>query len=199
MQSWGTRSRFDRRDSGSEPSKSGVLGLVCAAMGIDRADASGLQPLINLRMGVRVDRPGIPGVEFQTAQLRPRRHEEAALVWLEYLADASFLVGLEGADRALLQRIHESLASPRWLLTLGRRAYAPSRPVFLPDGLRDDPLEIALRSEPCPGSDTELSLILEAEGYEGVPRRDVPVGAFADRKFATRYVVTSAVSMESSV
>lgn len=199
MQSWGTRSRFDRRDGGSEPSKSGVLGLVCAALGIDRADATGLQPLIGLRMGVRVDRPGTMAVEFQTAQLRPRRQEEAALVWLEYLADASFLVGLEGADRALLQRIQEALASPRWFLCLGRRAYAPSRPVFLPDGLRDAPLEVALRNEPCRDGDGELSLILEAEGCKGSPRRDVPVGAFADRKFATRYVVQSSVLVGSSV
>jgi len=36
MQSWGTTSRFDQRDTGKEPSKSGVIGLVAAALGIDR-------------------------------------------------------------------------------------------------------------------------------------------------------------------
>jgi len=36
MQSWGTRSRFDHRDTEREPSKSGVIGLVCAAIGRDR-------------------------------------------------------------------------------------------------------------------------------------------------------------------
>ena len=36
MQSWGTTSRFDERDTQLEPSKSGVLGLVCAAIGRDR-------------------------------------------------------------------------------------------------------------------------------------------------------------------
>lgn len=36
MQSWGTTSRFDQRDTGKDPSKSGVIGLLAAAMGIDR-------------------------------------------------------------------------------------------------------------------------------------------------------------------
>ena len=36
LQSWGTTSRFDRRETDLEPSKSGVLGLVCAALGRDR-------------------------------------------------------------------------------------------------------------------------------------------------------------------
>ena len=29
MQSWGTRSRFSNRDTGLEPSRSGVIGLLC--------------------------------------------------------------------------------------------------------------------------------------------------------------------------
>ena len=36
MQSWGLESRFDQRDTGREPSKSGVLGLICAALGKPR-------------------------------------------------------------------------------------------------------------------------------------------------------------------
>ena len=38
MQSWGTQSRFSNRDTDLEPSKSGVIGLLCAAMGIPRDD-----------------------------------------------------------------------------------------------------------------------------------------------------------------
>ena len=36
MQSWGTRSRFSNRDTGLEPSRSGVIGLLCAALGRPR-------------------------------------------------------------------------------------------------------------------------------------------------------------------
>jgi len=57
MQSWGTRSRFDDRDTEAEPSKSGVLGLCAAALGIDRA--APVTRLSALTFGVRVDRAGI--------------------------------------------------------------------------------------------------------------------------------------------
>lgn len=40
LQSWGIDSKFDIRRTGREPSKSGVIGLICAALGIKR-DAGG--------------------------------------------------------------------------------------------------------------------------------------------------------------
>ena len=36
MQSWGHASRFDRRTTALHPTRSGVLGLIAAAMGIDK-------------------------------------------------------------------------------------------------------------------------------------------------------------------
>lgn len=107
MQSWGTTSRFDERDTQLEPSKSGVLGLVCAALGRDRSEP--LEDLASLRMGVRVDREGIPLRDYQTAtgvlvasgKADPRR---TVVSPRHYLADAVFLVGLEGRDQALLGR-----------------------------------------------------------------------------------------------
>ena len=34
LQSWGFESRFQRRTTGLHPTKSGVIGLICAAMGL---------------------------------------------------------------------------------------------------------------------------------------------------------------------
>lgn len=65
LQSWGTTSRFDERDTQLEPSKSGVVGLLCAALGRDRAEP--VDDLAALRMGVRVDREGVPMRDYQTA------------------------------------------------------------------------------------------------------------------------------------
>ncbi len=56
MQSWGTRSRFDYRDTWPYPTKSGVVGLLAAALGPDRNED--VSDLAALRMGVRVDRKG---------------------------------------------------------------------------------------------------------------------------------------------
>ena len=36
LQSWDTQSRFDVRTTGREPSKSGIIGLICAALGRPR-------------------------------------------------------------------------------------------------------------------------------------------------------------------
>ena len=55
LQSWGTSSRFSERGSGLEPSKSGVIGLLCAALG-RRRPRTGRRPR-RLADG----RPGRPG------------------------------------------------------------------------------------------------------------------------------------------
>jgi CRISPR system Cascade subunit CasD len=67
MQSWGTTSHFDQRDTGKEPSKSGVVGLLASALGIDRENWTDLEPYTRLYMGVRHDRPGVPKRDYQTA------------------------------------------------------------------------------------------------------------------------------------
>src|SRR5690606_2053751 len=114
MQSWGTTSRFDERDTQLEPSKSGVLGLICAALGRDRTKP--VDDLAALRMGVRVDQEGVPMRDYQTAtgviNAAGKVDKDRTVVSPRYyLADAVFLVGLEG-ERSLRERIHESLRRP---------------------------------------------------------------------------------------
>ena len=54
MQSWGTDSKFDVRRTQREPSKSGVIGLVAAALGIPRQDRQALaSPAFPLYLGRR--------------------------------------------------------------------------------------------------------------------------------------------------
>lgn len=56
LQSWGISSKFETRDTAAMPSKSGVCGLLAAALGRPRdADVSDLAAL---RFGVRADRDG---------------------------------------------------------------------------------------------------------------------------------------------
>jgi len=192
MQSWGTRSRFDERDTDLEPSKSGVLGMLCAALGIDRADWDALEPLTRLRMGVRVDQAGVLSRDYHTAQCLDFRGElETAVTQRYYLADAVFRVGLEGQDRALLERAHAALRNPHWPLSLGRKAFAPSQPVFLDPGIVDDDLEAALTSCSYLGSGEdpgEYRIMLESATPEGSLRMDQPIASFARRQFGARYV-----------
>ncbi|MEV0266587.1 type I-E CRISPR-associated protein Cas5/CasD [Streptomyces sp. NPDC050617] len=85
LQSWGITGRFARRDTHSRPTKSGVIGLCAAALGLPREDPLG--ELAEVRFGVRADRPGTPLRDYHTIgggtyPLRPRDlitdHQRAA-------------------------------------------------------------------------------------------------------------------------
>jgi len=144
MQSWGTTSRFDQRDTGKEPSKSGVVGLLAAALGIEREEWTELEPLTHLSMGIRHDRPGIPKRDYQTAGCAAtdtiikadgtQAKEGGVVSHRFYLADAAFLVGLECPDRSLLEKIHKALSNPVWPLALGRKSYVPSESIWIENG-----------------------------------------------------------------
>jgi len=193
MQSWGTKSRFDERDTELEPSKSGVLGLICAALGIDREDWDSLEPLTRLPMGVRVDREGVLRRDYHTAQEVIRADgkgmQDTAVSQRYYLADAVFLVGLESADREQLERIQEALKNPRWPLSFGRKSFVPSKPVWLEDGLREANLEAALVNHEYPWlSKDERPTRLVIEASRGSLRVDNPISSFAQRRFGTRFV-----------
>ena len=57
LQAWGSGSKFNIRSTEREPTKSGVIGMIAAAMGIQRNDdPHKLDPLNALRFGVRVER-----------------------------------------------------------------------------------------------------------------------------------------------
>lgn len=195
MQAWGVTSRFDERDSGLEPSKSGVIGLLCAALGRDRAEP--VDDLAALRMGVRVDREGLLMRDYQTAtglllaSGKPD-HKRTAISPRFYLADAAFLVGLEGS-RTLLDTLQSALKQPVWPLSLGRKSMPPGKPVWLADGVRDTDLLTTLEqadylTEPLLPHDTQpLRLMLE-HPTEGAVRLDQPVAPFAQRRFGPRFV-----------
>lgn len=191
MQSWGTTSRFDERDTQLEPSKSGVLGLVCAALGRDRSEP--VEDLARLRMGVRVDREGIPMRDYQTATgvvtAAGKVDKDRTVVSPRYyLADAAFLVGLEG-DRGLLEGIHEALRRPVWPLALGRKSFVPGVPVHVSGGLVESALQEALTGWPLlEGSKGgSLRFVLEDDA-DGAIRLDQPVAPYAERRFGPRFV-----------
>lgn len=193
MQSWGTTSRFDERDTQLEPSKSGVLGLICAALGRDRGEP--LDDLATLTMGIRVDREGFILRDFQTATgvINAAGKVDMGRTVVSpryYLCDAAFLVGLEGGA-PLLTHIHQALRDPHWPLCLGRKGCLPSPPIFLPDGLQERDLLGALCSYPelKPGASRQSRRLL-LEGKEGAVRLDQPIAPFAERRFGPRFVMT---------
>ena len=212
MQSWGISSRFSIRDSAKEPTKSGVIGLLCAALGISREDSNTENPafaeLLNLRMGVRELKKGILESDFHTAVnvskssgKRPMKDKDSQYTVIStryYLADADFLIGLESGDQVLLEKIQKDLKKPKWHLFLGRKSFPPAEPVFLPDGVRlNTTLEQALKDFAQNSDDIQSKkqrLIIEDDSGTQVCQ-DVPLD-FAKRLFSMRRVRTDFIEIE---
>ncbi|MEI7900615.1 MAG: type I-E CRISPR-associated protein Cas5/CasD [bacterium] len=213
MQSWGMHSRFDNRDTALEPSKSGVIGLVCAALGRPRSQP--IDDLAALAMAVRVDREGlhrsdyhtvgggkVPGCAHYGVAKASGAKPGTVVSNRHYLTDAAFLVALAG-DRDLLGHIHNAMLAPCWPLFFGRKSFVPGVPV-----LSGSPPWGGIHEAETPGQlleqlpwiprsprdhqpDIGLRLVEEAADGAGTPRPDVPLsfepGA---RRFSIRHVTT---------
>jgi len=193
MQSWGTRSRWDPRDTGLEPTKSGVVGLLGCAMGLHR-DNIELEKLDrDLVFGVRIDRPGVVSCDYQTVTgyhrtaagdykhsggtakslAKAMEHGESTIVSpRDYLHDAIFLVALQGIPERL-REIRDCLVDPCWPLYLGRKSCPPARPLL--DTVQTEFRSIRHAFESCPRhrrSTKEGILTACIEDAEGDLRQD---------------------------
>ena len=127
LQAWGSNeAKFSIRRSSEVPTKSGVLGLLCAAMGIGRKEAGNqwLPVLCTLKMAVRVDRPGYVCWDYHTVGAK-QKIRLASLKNVEpnpekgYMIDPETLSykNFEYDDRGLLTR-REYLADASFLVAL---------------------------------------------------------------------------------
>ena len=153
MQSWGVASRFQHRETENMPTKSGVLGMLAAAMGIDKYaddEAERLKPLTELQFSVfrafRIDqqRPVQRLSDFHTVgggyEKKDHRgrlsipHKASGgpfgtvITHRTYLTDARFIAVLEGAE-ATLSQCAEALCNPRWGIWFGRKTCLPAAPL----------------------------------------------------------------------
>lgn len=178
LQSWGADSKFETRRTNREPTKSGVIGLLAAALGLRRNRTEELEALNHLRFGVRVDREGELLVDFHIARNLEKRNADY-LTYRHYLQDAVFLVGLESEDTELLQQLQEALQRPAFPLYLGRRSCPPVLPLLL--GIRQGTLLSVLQEEPVLCEEKRaagpLRIVIDAEPgeYGAAVRQDVPV------------------------
>lgn len=206
LQAWGTRSRFPERDTENEPSKSGVVGLVGAALGMARDDTALLERIAACQMAIRVDQEGTLLRDYHTAgggTFRGAPHsvydaKGTVLTTRHYLQGASFLVALGYEDPALAERIDAALDAPVWPLALGRRACAPSLPVRA--GLVTASPEDAVRAALWPSTERPKNGVrLVVECPPGAPdaeaRQDQPLSfRLHDRHFARRFVQTKFIA-----
>ena len=166
IQAWGDESKYDIRGTRNEPTKSGVIGLQAVSMGY-RRDSEEIKIMAEkLRMGIRVDQPGIIIRDFHSA--RPPKYRKDGTLTYEcdgsiimdkapyitqryYLCDACFLVGLECEEEEFLHDLSEALTAPVLPIYLGRRSCPPSLPILL--RITDTDLETSLKETEWLASD----------------------------------------------
>lgn len=205
LQSWGVRSHWSIRDTLHEPTKSGVIGLLGCALGLRRDDAHLRVLSDGFQMGVRVDKPGSLLRDYHTtggakaADGKPegmwsaegKRKRETDVSERSYLADASFLVALQGPAH-LVDAAANALQSPVWPVFLGRKSCPPAVPVFAGTSDYNDIWSALTDTSHTwrqvePGADYPLRLLLEVGPGQGNPQNDA-IGNPARRVFLPRFV-----------
>ncbi|WP_127354015.1 type I-E CRISPR-associated protein Cas5/CasD [Actinacidiphila soli] len=155
LQSWGTHSAFNERDTARFPTRSGIIGLLAACLGRRRGEA--VDDLARLSLTSRTDRGGVLLRDLHTvggglpakgtvttAEGKKRPQAQATLLsHRSYLADAAFTAALTGNDTALLRECADALRHPVWPPYLGRRSCPPEGPLLI--GLLEDPLHHLVR------------------------------------------------------
>ena len=164
LQSWGHDSRFGRRDSLDFPTKSGVLGLLCCALGAGGKQTQWLAQWADRDMQVQayvpLNRQGEPlprqpllrdfhmvgsGYDdkdpWQTLLIPKTSTGKKAvgggtkMTYRYYLQDMAFAVVLQGPQTALLD-LEAALQNPVWDLYLGRKNCVPTE--FIAQGVHAD-------------------------------------------------------------
>lgn len=147
LQSWGDSSRWDYRTTLDHPTRSGVLGILAAALGYRHGrDLSDLEPI---QLTVRVDRPGHLIRDFHTVgggddpkrklpRARGGRRPDPIVSHRYYLSDAAFTVAVDGPSE-LIARVERALRAPVFGTFLGRRSCPPAGPLVI--GATSDPVE----------------------------------------------------------
>jgi CRISPR system Cascade subunit CasD len=142
------------RDTALFPTRSALIGMFAAAEGIGRSEAI-LDRYQDLRLTVRVDRPGVRLVDYHTAGGGFPKDRTAAtsggsnkgaavITRRHYLSDAVFVVAVTAADKTI-ERLASALSRPHWAPYLGRRSCVPDEPFLLRRHVDDPEKELRTR------------------------------------------------------
>jgi CRISPR system Cascade subunit CasD len=169
----------ERRGGEARPTRSALLGLLAAALGIERIEAARHAAMERgYGVAVRVDAPGVSLSDYHTAQVPParrgerhatRRAELAAkpletiLSRRDYRTDALFTVAVWARPDApvVLSELAAALRRPAFCLSIGRK----SCPLGLPPGpvvlMAEDELA-AMDARPVPDPEQAVRQRLRA-------------------------------------
>lgn len=204
LQSWGYDSQYTRRNTGLMPTKSGIAGMCCAALGFSRGCEEEKQFLLEFSK-VRMTSVAVPRKagkkelhvrrmnDFHTVQQTRRANgsinHDCVLTQRQYLLDSYFGVVLEGESN-LLGKIADALLDPVWGVWLGRKTCIPSAPVFA--GLtneRADALRLLIGEQPVESFTTQEEVENFSDGMDSLPDSPASFDSY-NRVFHPRRIKT---------
>ena len=202
LQSWGHSSRYGYRGTAPHPTRSGLTGIICAAMGLDRGSDDEAEWLVKInamrltcyevkkntsyKAGRLVDFHTISGPICANGKIS----RDNSITYREYIVDGKFVAVFEGGKEDLV-RIGAALADPVWGIWLGRKCCIPSSRVFR--GVAEDH-DGAIKLAGLKDEKEQLRSIVETESFDegGCTIRDVPLN-FDTRCYAPRRIRTDIV------
>lgn len=218
LQSWGHDSRFGRRETLHFPTKSGVLGMVCAALGAGGPQTSLLARFADLDMQVHsfarrhkngelaprepslrdfhMVGSGYDDKDPWQSLLIPKTSEGKKAVgggtkmtYRYYLQDQAFAVLLQIPDD-LITEVAQALQHPVWDLSLGRKTCVPTEFIFQGQfANRDDALTAALNLAEQKQRARDFMVIQgSTEGGELLTLNDVPLQFGQHKRYRDRQV-----------
>jgi|UPI000370D134 CRISPR system Cascade subunit CasD len=208
MQAWGGHTYEDLRHSELIPTRSAVLGLLAACLGIDRNQVEKLEMLSSsVRIAVRIDEKKVNGkscpliriMDFHTVmdarKVDGKANKNPVVSKREYLCDAEYTLMIQSIPNMgySLAAIEEAVRAPIYTPFLGRRSCPLSRPLFDAVISAVDFKEAFAMSEPVGGVIYSEAKLHATDALWRM--RDEPVYA-RKRQFATRSVYIHATSKE---
>jgi len=204
LQSWSLTPRICNRSfitTNEYPTKSGIVGLLCAAKGIKKDDTVNIKKLAELKQTILILKSGSILIDFHTIGGGHDPEEAENLLYnsigairkdpivtnRSYLEDAAFGVIIEG-ESSVISNIETALRNPKWLLYLGRKSCTPACPILI--GVFDNKEDAKKAATvyngvtyPNPTTIEDVSSIDESN----VQIKDYPI-SFSSVEYTYRYV-----------
>lgn len=225
LQAWGHDSRFGRRDTLDFPTKSGVLGLLCCALGAGGEQRELLARLADLdvqlvaytptdKLGEATPRlpllrdfhmvgSGYDDADPWQSLLIPKTSEGKKAVgggtkmtYRYYLQDMAYAVALQvPADQA--ETLAAALQNPVWDIYLGRKACVPTELVYQGTfTTADDALTAAANLAQQKGRAASFAVRQGEHDGEVITLNDVPLQFGQDKRYRDRRVTVLPVDAD---
>lgn len=162
LQSWGSSSNFENRDTARHPTKSAVMGLVAGALGYQRDENEKIQELNDLHFGVRIEQQGILLRDYHIAKSK----KDSYVTSRYYLQDAVFLAMISHENSIWIDNIVKALTYPVFSLFMGRRCSPVGNDYFL--GVEERDLLTTIKTYPWQASEWYQKKFLRKDSVDTV-------------------------------